>query len=564
MVEIIRSVVSSSQRIAFFGAFLVLGLGWLLPIKTLVWGSFYPEILVFIAIAVLALMFLPRSLRLSLPVASIFMVSLIPVIQIFTGTLIFAGDGWLKGLYLVGFFLSVVIGFNLGSGDKDSEKFVDAFAVVLVVASMLSALIGIRQWLGLAGSSVELHHSGARAYANLGQPNHLATLLCCGLIALVYLFERGKFGRITATLLASIMLFALVITQSRTPFLIGLSSVIFWWWQRRRLPLQVTSMCMVGWFCVFITMYAVFPLLSDALTLSSQSLESRADASARLDLWAVAWKAITGAPALGYGWGQVIVAQIVVNGELPLPGLMFYSHNLFLDILLWNGVWVGGLIISGVVIWAFRLLQAPPRLKTTFSLLIVGAVFTHAMFEYPYAYAFFLLPTGLMLGVAESGRTRGSSFSVSGWVRALLGVIAISILVIIVRECQHYADNNINRRFADAGIVGFEQQELKGDFRIFSHLEALQHFRQMELTANLPGAELEKMSLVALRFPQVTVLYRYSLALFLNGRFDEGMAQLNLMRSIHGEEHYHASLEQLDGALKDAGQIGLPREVGLR
>jgi hypothetical protein len=411
---------------------------------------------------------------------------------------------------------------------------------------------------------VELHHSGARAYANLGQPNHLATLLCCGLIALVYLFERGKFGRITATLLVSIMLFALVITQSRTPFLIGLSSIIFWWWQRRRLPLQVTSMCMVSWFCVFITMYVVFPLLSDALVLSSQSLESRAGASARLDLWAVAWKAITEAPALGYGWGQVIVAQIAVNGELPIPGLMFYSHNLFLDILLWNGVWVGGLIISGVVIWAFRLLQAPPRLNTTFSLLIVGAVFTHAMFEYPYAYAFFLLPTGLMLGVAESSRTRGSSFIVSGWVRALFGVIAISILAIIVRECQHYADNNLNRRFADAGIVGFEQQELKGDFRIFSHLEALQHFRQMELTANLPSAELEKMSLVALRFPQVTVLYRYSLALFLNGRFDEGTAQLNLLRSIHGEEHYHASLEQLDGDLKDAGQNGLPREFVLR
>ena len=60
MVEIVRSVVSSGQRIAFFGSFLFLGLGWLLPIKTLVWGSFYPELLVFIAIAVLALIFLPR------------------------------------------------------------------------------------------------------------------------------------------------------------------------------------------------------------------------------------------------------------------------------------------------------------------------------------------------------------------------------------------------------------------------------------------------------------------------------------------------------------------------
>lgn len=556
--EKVRSVLSSTRSVAFLGLLFFLGLSWLLPIKTLLWSEFYSELLVFIVIAVLALIFLPRSLRLSLPIVSIFVVSLIPLGQVFTGTLIFAGDGWLNSLYLVGFFLSVVVGFNLGSSDNSPEKFIDSFAIALAIAAFLSALIGIRQWLGLADSDVELNYSGARAYANLGQPNHLATLLCWGLIALAYLFERYKFGRITASLLASVMLFGLVITQSRTPLLIGVSSIVFWWWQRRRFQLRLTSMCMVGWFCAFIMVYVLFPLLSDALMLSSQSLESRAGASARFDLWATAWKAITEGPALGYGWGQAIVAQIAVNDELPLQGLMFYSHNLFLDILLWNGVWVGGPIVFGMVVWAVRLLRAPPRLETTFALLVVGAVFTHAMFEYPYAYAYFLLPAGLMLGVAESGRTAGRSFSMSGWIRGLFGLMVVIVTVAVVREYQHYAHNDFNRRIAAAGVIGFEQQKLEGDFRVFSQLDALQNFSQLKLTDDLSDGELDKMSRVALRFPHLANLYRYSLALFLNGRFDEGIGQLNLLRSIHGEDNYRLALEQLDSALKDAGQDGLP------
>ncbi len=552
----VSSVHKTCRAVIFSGSLICLGLGWLLPIKSQLWSSFYPELSVFVGIAVLALVFLPRSSRFTLPIAGILLVSLIPLGQVFIGTLMFVGDGWLNSIYISGFFIAVVVGFNFGLSDKSSGSFVDSFAVVLLVASILSALIGIRQWLGLADSDMELHYSGARAYANLGQPNHLGTLLCLGLIALVYLFEKRKLDRITSSMLASVMLFALVATQSRTPFLIGLSVIVFWWWQCRRFQLQLTSLWLVGWFCAFIAVYVLFPSLSDTLVLPSQSLEARAGGSARFELWAAAWKAIMEGPALGYGWGQIITAQIAVNDELALQGLMFYSHNLFLDILLWNGIWVGGLIIFSTVVWVFHLLLAAPRLETTFALLVMGAIFTHAMFEFPHAYAYFLLPAGLMLGVAESGRSEGCALGMSGWIRCLLGLMVAIIVVVSVREYQHYALNDFNRKIAAAGVIGFEQQELSGSFRLFSQLEALQGFREIELTDNLSDDDLSKMSRVALRYPYLSNLYRYSLALFLNERYDDGAAQLKLLRSIHGEDNYILALEQLDTALKEAGQSG--------
>ena len=557
----VRKMLKAGKPAIFFGALLCLGLGWLLPIKSRLWSSFYPELSVFIGITVLALVCLPRLSRLTLPVISIFIVSLIPLIQVIFGTLMLAGDGWLNSLYLGGFFLAVVVGFNLDLNDKLSKAFIDSFAVVLIVASMASAFIGIRQWLGLANSDLELQYSGARAYANLAQPNHLGTLLCLGLIAVVYVYERRMLGRITTFCLAIVMLFALVITQSRTPFLIGVAVIIFWWWQSRRIRLRLSSMCLAGWLCAFIAVYVLFPVLSDALLLPSQSLGARTGASGRLELWAAAWRAITEGPALGYGWGQIITAQIAVNDELPLQGLMFYSHNLFLDILLWNGIWMGGLIILGIIIWIVRLVLAPASLQTTFALLIIGAVFTHAMFEYPHAYAYFLLPAGLMLGVAESGRSEGRRFFLHNWIRGMFGLMILIVIVVTVREYRHYAHNDFNRRIAAAGVIGFEQQELSGSLRLFSQLDALQDFREIDLKNDLSHVDLEEMSRVVLRYPYLANLYRYALTLFLNGRFDVGAAQLSLLRSIHGEDNYVLALEQLDDALRAAGKDGLPDQL---
>jgi len=44
--------------------------------------------------------------------------------------------------------------------------------------------------------------------------------------------------------------------------------------------------------------------------------------------------------------------------------------------------------------------------------------------------------------------------------------------------------------------------------------------------------------------------------LFLNGQLEEGAAQLDILRSIHGEDNYALALEQLDEALKNAGHAG--------
>ena len=62
-----------------------------------------------------------------------------------------------------------------------------------------------------------------RPGANLGQPNHLATLLVMGLASLLFLFESRRLGATASGLLALTLLTGLAATESRT----GVLSFLF-------------------------------------------------------------------------------------------------------------------------------------------------------------------------------------------------------------------------------------------------------------------------------------------------------------------------------------------------
>src|SRR5690606_30949599 len=68
---------------------------------------------------------------------------------------------------------------------------------------------------------------GGRPYANLAQPNNLATLLLFGLLASVYLRECAVLGRFPSALCSCLLLFGIALTQSRTAVL-GLLVLAGW------------------------------------------------------------------------------------------------------------------------------------------------------------------------------------------------------------------------------------------------------------------------------------------------------------------------------------------------
>src|SRR5690606_4194010 len=136
------------------------------------------------------------------------------------------------------FAAALCIGNQLAR-DRGRDIFI-IFASLLLFAATISVWLALRQWLTLPGSIwvVDLP-PGGRPFANLAQPNNLATLIFIGLCGLMYLWHQRLLGNWSSGLLAVVLMFGVALTQSRTPWVISLILLIWWLWRARKTELRL-------------------------------------------------------------------------------------------------------------------------------------------------------------------------------------------------------------------------------------------------------------------------------------------------------------------------------------
>src|SRR5690606_4375616 len=137
---------------------------------------------------------------------------------------------------------------------------------VLLLGAVMSTVLAVMQWLGFTGSFwVSPVKNPARPFANMAQPNNLATLAGMGLMSLLCLFELRRIHRLPALLLALGLIFALALTQSRTPWITALFVGGFWFWQRRHIEFRLGRSHMLLWLLLYMAMIISVPLLTQYL-----------------------------------------------------------------------------------------------------------------------------------------------------------------------------------------------------------------------------------------------------------------------------------------------------------
>ena len=144
----------------------------------------------------------------------------LPWIQWLSGISLFAGDAVLTSYFLLGWSGSIFLGYHLAQ--DETKQAVLSLMHALWVAAMVSAVIGLIQWLKLEeplGIYVAQTDFSDPAMGNLAQPNQLATLLLMGIVAFAYLFERRIIGAFTLGFGVLFMTWVLVMTHSRAGML---------------------------------------------------------------------------------------------------------------------------------------------------------------------------------------------------------------------------------------------------------------------------------------------------------------------------------------------------------
>lgn len=536
--------------------FLTLGLAWLSYDHYRPWTSFHAEALAFAGLGFLAFGRYCATAVITLPKIPlvIAIVAIVPWVQYVVGILLFSGDALMASLYIGGLAVAVCMGYSLATDDdnlsatsKISQLIAPIFQILWLVA-IVSAAIGLLQWLSLQepiGMYVVQTDAGDRARGNLGQPNQLATLLLMGIASLAFSYESKHIGRIGLSVGVLFLTLTLILTQSRASmvsagvmaiFLISKIHII-------KSRLRQTDICI--WILIFSVGVIALPYISDLLLMSgSRGLITGTD-SERMLIWKQISSAIFQAPFLGYGWNQTTAAQ--TSGSLVATGDVTYTnaHNFFLDVISWNGIPLGLLIISFCIFWFLSRMYSVKQTDAAYAMSCLLPLSVHSMFEYPYAYAYFLITAGMMVGIVEASYLKSKTIQLYPRWMALGIASCFVVCSYLVYEYLLVEEDFRVVRFENLRIGQTQIDYQVPNVWMLSQMTSMLKAARQNAVPNMSTEDIDNLRKASLRFPYGPISLRYALAMGLNGNPLGASRQLVIIRSMYGERYYQAAVTVL-------------------
>lgn len=527
------------------GAFAA-SLPWLIPVRTPPWATFYNEIAMAFALWPLSVWALwagrGKPLALDNLTLGVMAAMLVPLGQAATGLLWLPGEAVYAVLYLAGFALTMSVARE--AQDVAPGRLIDLLFTSLAIAALASAGIALAQWFQLdspAGlldlSTLHLHRSSG----NLGQPNNLATLLVWGLVALWWAHQRGVLGGGVVTGAAALLLVGVALTGSRAGALeLGLLALAAWRW-RRLLgtgPQRHVWVALAVW---FVLVLLAIPSLAQRLELDSvRQLNESASPRERLNLLRMMLAAIAERPGTGWGWNQVLSAHAALSNRFSLHVSVGNAHNLVLDLLVWCGLPLGGLMAAGLLAWFWRIDR---RIATAEQALIYTALavfLLHAMLELPHMLAYFQLPVAVMLGTLSAMQTTPTVLRLPRAAALALVLVLGAVLTTLFAEYRRVEANALAARVRAANILG-APDEYDPNVTLLKPLQTSLLAIREEPRRGMSHEELANILRVLKRYPSYAGLWRYAQAAALNGEPDQARWAVGVACSLDSIQHCQAS-----------------------
>lgn len=458
-------------------------------------------------------------------------------LQVISGNILFFGDAFVFTLYMI----LCVVSMSLGRASSSNPKTYTALAANVLLGAFLSTIVAFAQvfelWDGAAwiNRMPDLRRPGG----NMGQPNHLATLLVMGLASLLYLYESNKLGALASALLALTLLTGLAVTESRTGML-SLSLLMLWWFAKRRsLGLRLSLWLVAGGGMGFLALFWYWPSFLGVLMQSggADAVINTGD-SGRWALWSQLMVAVLQRPWWGWGPGQVASAQNAVAHNYASSMPLTYAHNIVLDLAIGIGLPLTALIVVVTSVWLWRRVRSASQLAPWYCLALILPVAVHSMLEFPFAYAYFLVPVMFAVGALEGAMQAKPAFCLG--VKPALAILSVTTVLMAWSVVEYVGIEE------DFRIVRFEALRIgttpasyeRPHVVLLTQLDALLHGGRIVPRPEMGADELELARKVALRFPWPATQNRYAQSLALNGNPDEAIRQLRVMRALHGEAAY--------------------------
>ena len=551
------SLVRNGSSVAILPALLVLLFSWLQPLHFLPWVSWHSEVLAFFAMLLLAGCSLYGTLKkdrsglISLPMTALplIVLGLVAAVQAATGLITFSGDALVFGFYMMLCVMCLMMGYacsrqSLSQPELlvggDGRVAVTVLASALVVGAFASAVLAFAQIFELweSASWISRMPELRRPGGNLGQPNQLATLLIMGVASLLFLYETRKLTALPSVLILLTLFVGMAATESRTGVL-SFFMLLLWWFAKRgsvgfKLSPWLVALSGLG----FLSLFWAWPMLMTAMQTLGAGAEVNTTAGMRWVVWPQLLEALSLRPWSGWGIGRVSDAHNAVAHAYAVSEPFTYSHNIVLDLALGVGLPLAGLLLLLVSVWLWRRGRSARALLPWYCLAAALPVAVHSMLEFPFAYAYFLVPVMFLLGTLEAASGARPLLRIRVWPAALLLLVTSAVMAWSVVEYVAIEEDFRIVRFEAMRIGQTPPSYQRPKVVLLTQLDALLNGGRIVPQPGMAADELDLARKVALRFPWPATQNRYALSLALNGYPDDAVRQLRVMRALHGEKNY--------------------------
>ncbi|WP_312307807.1 PglL family O-oligosaccharyltransferase [Acinetobacter variabilis] len=426
-------------------AAILISLAWLMPIHYRPWVTYTGELYAFFALFALAAICLKEKLRIPEVSLPLLLLACVPLIHFLVGQVFFFSTAMMGFIFIFSFWFASVLGYNLSTGNYNREETFTNLSYVFLASGTITGLIALCQWTNLDSILPGMVNisGNQRPYANFAQPNNMATFLVMALMSCLYLYEKKKIQTKWLFACAVIIVIGMALSQSRTAWVATIAILLYLAFYQYKKIIRLKWYYSIGWFIFFISCIVTFPLLSqlatqvmDAQVVQSRDVVARATGDmSRLAIWQQMLAAIQAQPWFGYGWYQTSVAFVSINDTVQGPVWIRSAHNFIIDFLIWNGAVIGVPFLAYFGYLGYQVQRWVKTPESVIAILMIGAFVTHAMFEFPQHYAYFLLPVGFIIGTVLSQRADvAKQLVMPSWLMKVVFITGVILIAVIYRD----------------------------------------------------------------------------------------------------------------------------------
>jgi hypothetical protein len=471
----------------------------------------------------------------------------VAAVQYLRGMLTFSFNLWILLIYC----LTALAAYLLGRAIRCSgyiEAFTRSIAVATIVGGSLSVLIQTLQIANVSGLPywlfLELRGEvqNGYPYANLGQPNHLATYLAMAGVGVLYMDRHWR--RWVAWLLLGLFGAGLAMTGSRMGLgfaaLLGVTALTGRLGlapekrtRRRQLAVSVGIGYLLGTVAVKLLLHP-----GTGATLTAVERYAEGGFGMRLAMWRDAAMIAASNPLLGVGTGEYGGAQYLAAVAHPRLVPTPYAHNQVLQIAAEFGLVVAAASLALGAWWFVAAIrQRLGRREAAMALIALLPLAAHSLLEYPLAYMFFVIVGALLFGLSEPDLQRGVQVVRSRHV--FLPIAVAGLVAVVPMKLDYDALAALTKRFYDErrAQVGHSLETAMGLQAVAKSTFFLPQAERLIIeflpfSAQADDESLERTWRAMTKLSDPVLIARYIVLLARTGRSEQALPHVERLRTF--------------------------------